>query len=267
MSVFQFENYFDYMNSWIENHPSGGRGLKSQIAELLGVSSSLVSLILSGKKHFTIEQAATVSDWMGHQELEEEYFLLLVSLERAGTHQLKKKYLRQIARIKENSKKISNRLSVDQKLSEPEMATYYSTWIYTAIRNLVATGKFKTIQDLSEYLQVSEGSINRYLQFLTEHQLVIVKDGQWTPGPAYTHINKDSPLVIKHWQNWRLKALQVMDQKKETDLFYTSPYSLSQKDSEVLRELLLKTIQEFLEVVKPSPSEITYCLNIDWFRF
>lgn len=58
-----------------------------------------------------------------------------------------------------------------------------------------------------------------------------------------------------------------MDLKADTDLFYTCPMSLSAEATLQVRELLLKSIQEALKIVGPSPSEEVRCLNIDWFSY
>jgi hypothetical protein len=36
-------------------------------------------------------------------------------------------------------------------------------------------------------------------------------------GPKLTHVGADSPFVIKHHQNWRLKGFNQMTQKGEQD--------------------------------------------------
>ena len=58
-----------------------------------------------------------------------------------------------------------------------------------------------------------------------------------------------------------------MEQKNDTDLFYSSPMSLSADDYEKIRTMLLNNIKEILDVMRPSTSEKVCCLNIDWFEY
>lgn len=58
-----------------------------------------------------------------------------------------------------------------------------------------------------------------------------------------------------------------MEERREQDLFYTCPMSLSTEAAEQVRNMLPTFIETVLEVVRPSPSERVACLNIDWFGF
>jgi len=58
-----------------------------------------------------------------------------------------------------------------------------------------------------------------------------------------------------------------MEMDSANSLFYTHPMTVSEKDGKLIREILIKAITAIEPLVEPSPSEKTFCLNIDWFEF
>ena len=58
-----------------------------------------------------------------------------------------------------------------------------------------------------------------------------------------------------------------MSLRKDSDLFITAPVSLSKEDSEKVRALMLTAFESAMKIVKPSPSEKVFCLNLDWYEW
>lgn len=268
VSIFDFNSYREYLAAWIQAQPNKGRGIKGQLARTLNVSPTLISFVLNGSKLLTLEQASDLADFIGLNETECDYLLILVEFERAGHHRLRQKLARKINSAQEKAKKISSRVKKDMDLTDEQKTIYYSSWIYTGIRNLVAIGEFKDAGSIAKRLSLPLALVHKAIQFLLENGLCVERNGVLTLGPAlYTHTDADSPHANKHRQNWRLFGLNVMDQKRESDLFYTCPMSLSDKDVQKIRGLILSYVQEILNIMKPSRSEKVCCLNIDWFEY
>jgi hypothetical protein len=89
MNIFDFKNYKAFIRSMIASHPDLGRGSIKKMAEALRVHPSLISQVLNGIKDFTSEQANDIATFFCLTEVETEYFLCLVDIERAGTTRLK----------------------------------------------------------------------------------------------------------------------------------------------------------------------------------
>lgn len=265
ISVFEFEDYRLFLNTWIDAQST--KGLKGRLAEALGVSSTLVSLILKGDKHLSAEQGTEAIEFLGLQEKEADYFLLLVELGRAGTMKLQNRLRQKIAHSKKESQQLNKRLKKDLELNETQKAIFYSSWIYTGIRNLSALEQFHDVTSIAARLNLPPGTVNKALEFLIENGLCQIEADKITYGPAYTHVGNDSPFVNKHHQNWRVRGFQNMDARDEKNLFYTCPMSLSKETAEQVRTLMLNSIQEILKMVGPSKSEEVFCLNMDWFKY
>ncbi len=266
-SIFDFLSYREYLTSWIDSQKDRKYGIKGRIATQIGASSSLVSQILKGEKSLTPDQTSDLSDFMGLSELEGEQLHLLVDWDRAGTRRFKEKLMKRILENQERSKKIGARVLRNKELSDEQKSVYYSSWLYTAIRNIAALNDVLSVQDISDYIDVDAGTLNKVIQFLLENQLCIEKEGAITYGPASTHIDRESDYVNIHHRNWRLKAIERMEKREGGDVFFTSPMSLSHKAIAEIEKRIPNFIQEIMKVVGPSKSEEVACLNIDWFRY
>ncbi len=267
IDIFRFSDYREFLHSWLKAQPKGGWGLLGKWARTLRIHPTYLSQILSGVKELNLEVAEGLSRIVGLSDLETNYFLLLVQHERAGTQSLKTYWKKKIRDAQEKSKRISERLSDTKALDDKASAEFYSSALYSGVRNLCAIPGRNSVDELADRLKVPRTVIQRVLEFLLEYGLVVRGAAGYEIGPRRSHIPATSPFVQKHHQNWRLEAFQKMRQKNSEDLFFTFPMSLSQKDSEKIRGMLLHTIEEIHKVVGPSPSECVRCLNLDYFEY
>lgn len=267
LTIFDFLNYRDYLKAWIETQGEQGYGLKGRMAAALKISSSLVSQILKGEKGLTADQASDLADFLGLSEIESDFLHLLVEFDRAGSIRYREKLKKKISSLQVQSRSVGKRVPRHKELSDEQKGIYYSSWLYTGVRNLTAIPDMDRLDKMSEVLKVEPAIISKILRFLLDHGLCREEGGKITYGPASTHVDNDSPFVNKHHQNWRLQAIQNMERRRDSDLFFTSPMSLSRKAAAEIRVLLPTVIQSVMKISGPSDSEMAACLNIDWFDY
>src|SRR4051812_25906148 len=97
MSIYLMTNYKTFIKDWLGKQPRGGRGLLTKLADHVGSSPAMITHVLSGDKDFSMEVANDVASFMGLSDEETEYFLLLVSYGRAGSHSLQERLKRKIS--------------------------------------------------------------------------------------------------------------------------------------------------------------------------
>lgn len=95
-SLFEYQNYVDFLREWIELRPSQGRGQISQMARHLNISSVSMSYIVNGQRNLSEEQAVELVEFLGLTDIESEFFLTLVQFERAGSKKLERIYLKKL---------------------------------------------------------------------------------------------------------------------------------------------------------------------------
>ena len=118
--IFEFDNYRDYLTSFLSKLPKKGYGEARKIAAHLEVGSTFISQVFSGWKDLTLEQADLLTDYLGLGGLERDYFMLLVEKERAGTKRLKHYWNTKLADLKKSSLKISHRIGIHRTLTDEE---------------------------------------------------------------------------------------------------------------------------------------------------
>ncbi len=266
MSLFNFENYREYLQDHLRKLPKKGHGELSKMAKALGVHSTLMSLILSGDRELTLEQAFDLAKYLQLTDLETEYLSLLVQHARAGNHRYQGFILEKLEKIRREATQISKRFDHEKKLSEHDRTTFYSSWMYSALRLYASTAEDgKSVEELVDKFQLPRPKIIQLLEFLQSAGLVIKEKEKYKMGPQRTFLEFGSPHLLKHLSNWRMKALQRADELTEKELMFSSPISVSRADFQKIREQLADYIKQFSQIVKDSPAEDIACLNIDFF--
>jgi uncharacterized protein (TIGR02147 family) len=265
--IFEFENYQSYLNHYLQRLPKQGHGEARKISALLGVSSTFISHVFSGQKLLTPEQAEKLTDYLGLTGLEADYFFYLVQLERAGTERLKKFCRTKLAEIKQKSLTLSNRLNPKKVLNDQERSVFYSNALFSAIHLYTSTGvDGRTLDEIAARFELTRSKTAELISFLVDADLVKKDDNRYTMGTQSTHLAADSPDLLRHHANWRLRALQASESLSEDELMYTVNVSLSNEDFGKLREEMIAFIKSFLKTVHASPADELACLNLDFFR-
>ncbi len=265
--LFDFENYQAFLILQLGSKSSRS-GLKTKLAEVLNMKTSYLSRILNGDSDLTLEQAHQTSQFFSLNSLEQEYFLALVSLKRAGSFELKQFYQQSLDRIKKESQKIEKRIHKPEALSEKDSLRYYSRWIYLAVHVAVSIPAFKSLRSIANKFSLNIEETQEILDFLVNTNIISydTKTRLYNVGPTYTHVGQHSDLVYHHHYNWRIKALEKIAQKDSSALHYSALFSLSKEDALKLKNNFLELVKNHVEILKPSKEEVLYCQVIDFFE-
>ncbi len=267
LNIYEYTEYRDFLKDWIEKIPKKKRGQLARIAEAGNVHKTTLSQIFSGSKDLSLEQAFGISRYLGLSQEESDFFVLLVNYARAASRELKESFRRQIENYQKAWRQLSHRVTKSRELNDEEKATFYSNWIYSAVRNASAIESCKKPLEIARKLGVDLATVNQTLEFLLKHQLCVMTDQGVAPGPKMTHLEATSPFVTRHHANWRIKALGNHPMlRHEQELAYTAPMTLSTQDAARVRSLLAELVEKTDEIVGPSPSEKLYCMCLDWFE-
>lgn len=263
-SLFSFTDYVVFLKAYIENQPKKGRGLIQKLALHLGVNPTFVSQVMSGLKNFSVEQGFEVMEFLGLAGLEKDYFVLLIQIKKAGSKKSEKYFLEQATQLKNRALKLSHRIEQDKTLNETQKSIFYSSWLYLAIWIFTSFEEGKTLEEIISEFSIPRSRAVEILNFLAETGLCNQNGIFYKVGASSTHLDSKSPFIIRHHMNWRNRALQRHENISESELVYSAPMSISEKDFEFLREELAHWIKKMVERVKKSPSERMAFLNIDF---
>lgn len=264
--VFEYSDYKRYVNSWVESQERGGYGQYSRFAEVLSTTSVAVSQVFKGPRDLNLEQAFKLASYFGLSELEKKYFILLVEKARAGTQELAEYFEKQLIEIRKQSLSIKN-LIEHSELTDADKEVFYSSWIYIAIWLAADIPPLSSISKLAQKFQLPEDKVREVTSFLVDRGLLQRSSRGFAIGKNVVHLSKDSPMILKHHFNWRMKSLESITANEADKVNYSAPVSLSEEAANEIQNEILKLIKRFTKKASESKSEKLYCLNIDWFSF
>ena len=263
--LFDYDDYKLYINELIDGSPSKGRGLKLKMAEHLNCQSAFVSQVLNGIPHFSLEQAVKINDFFGHTKEQARFFILLLQTARAGTEDLKVFFRSEMREILDKRSNLKNRIDIKKSLNATDQQVYYSSWHYAAIHMLLLIKEFQRMEEISKRLHLSKEKVTEILNFLENTGLIKNVGDHFEVGVTRIHLTKDSPQIQRHHTNWRLRAIEAIDLNLDKNLHFSTVVSMSSKDVPVIREILIKAIEDCRKVIRDSKEEQLECLCIDLF--
>lgn len=246
--------------------PKNGHGQLMKIAKHIGVNPVVVTQVLKGPRDFSEEQALRLTNYLGLNALESEFFMRLTSLERAGTHDLKQFHREAMKNIKRQAQTPKSRVAVHQELDEPTKSIFYSDWIFSAVRLLTTIVQYRSVDALAERLSLSRARVAEIVEFLINANLIEMSKGDLRITVNSTHVDASSRFVNNHRRNWRLKGLESINRSTPDDLFYSGPCAISEENFKILRSELVEVIASLSKRAPTAKPEALACMNIDWFK-
>lgn len=265
-TVYEFNDYRLFLRSLISQGSRAKRGKLSELAQSIPCQVSYVSRVMAGQTNFSLEQADSVARHIGLTEDESYYFILLVELARAGTPSLRSQFQKRINQQKEKRLNLKERVGVQYSLNREDQARYYSHWYYAAVHVMSGIPSLRTKEAMARHLGLPLSKISEMLEFLSSVGLVeFLPDGSFRTGVGRIHLEKNSPMMIRHHMNWRFQAIRDMERDLENGIHYSVLVNVSREDIERLHTMVAQFIESFMQVVHPSEDETSCCLGIDLF--
>jgi hypothetical protein len=126
--------------------------------------------------------------------------------------------------------------------------------------------RFQKPKEIADRLGLSELFIRQTLEILEKFNLVKKKGDSWLLNSGSIHLPKTSPLNSVQHGNWRNRAVLKSQDTSDDGLHFTVVQTLSHEDFEKVKDLLLKTIDQYRKIAKPSTPEELICFACDFFR-
>jgi len=263
--IFDHHDYRSALRAYLTTMPKRGHGQLAKIASHLGVHPTFITQILNGSKNLSLDQAFLLCEYLGLSEVETEYLLQLVELDRAAHYRLKARFQAKLEKLREEHERPQARMTKHKVLNQEDQALFYSNWYFSAIRLLVGIEGGHSVDRIAAELGLERRTVHSVLEFLLRTGLLVEKKGCYLLGPQRTYLPASSGLVSRHHANWRLKAIQNFDRLGSQELAFTGPISISRADFANAKKILLRALEEISVLVEKSKEEAVGCLNLDLF--
>ena len=265
-SVYEYKDYKKYIIDWIENLPNNGRGQRKLLADAIGCQTPFITHVLSGDYHLSAEQAESCARWMGLNDTDTEFFVLLVLKQRAGTKSLESLFSKQLSQYRENHAVLKKRVKIEDSLPLEKQMIYYSSWLFAAIHIATMIPELQTIEGMIKHFQIPRQTLMKTIEFLIENGLIEEKNGFLKNKKPFLYLDRNSPLQPLHHTNWRLRSIEAIQEKNPENLHYSGTVSLSKEDFEWVREKLSGFLEELASRLKDSKDEKAASICFDWFQ-
>lgn len=269
MDILKYKSYKKFLADLILLHKSE-KGFQNKLAQSAGCQRSYLSQVLNREIHLTLDQAYNLITSLNYTDLECEYFINLVSLERSGSNKLKKHLEDKLQKIQSKSLRLSSLIS-SSEFSPEELnkmqEVYYSHWTYAAIHIASFIPQNQTVRDFAQFLNIKEDLVLKTLTQLQNMKLMTKKGEVWMATNNNLTIKDDSLYIKNHHMNWRLKAIEnIPNYDHNEDLHYSSVLVVSEKDTQEIKKTLNNLIVKIRKQSLPSEPEVLINFNIDFYR-
>lgn len=264
--LFDFINYKSYLHEILGEASKVKRGIRSQFAAAVEIQPSYVTKVLDGDAHLSLEQADRASQFLTHSEEENQFFILLVELARAGTENLRCNFERQLKKMRQD--RIADKKSFQAKagLSETDKNIFYSSWQYAAVLHSLSIPRMKTKEAIATHFKLTNKRVSEIFDFLVRTGMVQMENGKVTEIRGWEWLSGDSALIARDHCNWRLMAIRSFENRSGNDIHYSSVVSLSEEDVFRIKQMILETLERSRKIVAASKEETVCSLLIDFFE-
>jgi uncharacterized protein (TIGR02147 family) len=261
-TIYNQLNYKDYLSLKLT-----GKGKKASFAQFIGCQQSFLSQILRGKPDLSIEHGLLANEFLEHTKDEARHFLLLLQYGRAASKRLRDYYREEIESSLAEQRKVIKKIDPKARsISEHAKGVYYSSWAFGAAHMLSGIDVQGQIDFLTKKVGVKRDDLANIIRFLLEQGLLTEIAGQYRPANKRIHLPATDPLVLSHHKNFRLRALEEMHTLKNDNLHYSTLMTVSKSDMLIIKDLVLRLVQQVDEVVMPAANESALQMNIDLFE-
>ena len=265
MTIFDFKEHGEYLE-WVFKTNSPRRGAKVRFAEAIRIQPAYLSQVLSGRQSLSLEQTDQANQVLEHTADESEYFISMVSAERAATPSLRAHYRNQMNTAVQRRGEVTGRLGKRSEMSAEAGLIYYSSWLYPAIHIACAIPGMRTRRALVKRFKINTLLASKILEFLVAHGLLTKAGDEYSITAYWPRLNRESANIIKHHTNWRMQAIQNLDFQTEKELHFSGIYAVDEASAKILKDRMLEFIKDQMKVIEPSPSEKLLVIGIDLFE-
>lgn len=268
MGLYKHNDIRNYVKELLSKRPRGGRGELQMIAKALGVHSTLISQIMSGLRSFTEDQAHELCQYFELNDVESEYFLLLVQIEKSNTPKYKNFLKNKLALFRQEAEKISKSFTHENELTDAQKSIYFSSWKYSAIRIFCSLdSEGQSLENIMAKFSLTRTKALQMVDFLCDSRLCEKKNDHYIVGQQRVYVDKGSIYFQKHHLNWRLKSVEKSENPTEDDKLYTVILGVTEKDYQKFKDEVTKLLSSFSKTLEQTenPDQLV-CFNCDLFK-
>lgn len=265
-SLYHFDEYIDFLAALVEANREQ-RGFQSHLCQKIMCQPATLSRALGRRVDLTRDQVANLCQVLKLGDHEAEYLLSIYDARLSSSAYLRQRSSGKAKKLKVSATKIESQLrDISEPLDTSIAYEYYSSWIYSAVYVLLMIPEFRSFEKIKARLKVDEEELQNAISRLVSWGLVQKTKIGFEANEKSLHLDSGHPVSNHDHMNWRLKAIEDIQKKKESSIHYSAIFSISKTDYELLRETIVNDLKKHRKIITDSKSEELCVCNIDLFQ-
>ena len=251
VNIFEYQNYRCYLKAYYEEQKATKRSFSyRKFSEKAGINtSSFLFYVIEGKRNLTKNSIIKISQAIGHNRKDADYFEYLVFFNQSKTIQDKTHYYSRLVEIRE---------PLDIQTVANDRYEFYCKWYHSVIREVVTLFDFKDdFRKLAAFLQPSIRPQEAKASVILLERLGFIErdeEGLYhqTENLISVKSGLESRFVIEKFQTEMLemakKSYDIQPVKNRMSLSTT--FSISEKSFELLKMRAREFQREIMEIAR-----------------
>lgn len=265
-SPFEFDSYREVLEELIHGRDAK-RGKQTEFAAAMGCQPSYLLQVLKQKAELTEDHGLKLCQHLGYDEMETEYFILLLRKARAATRELVQFLEKKRIVIQQHSRELGPRVEAQSLLeSEKFLSQYFASWIASTLHVATSAKKYQTVTVLADRFGLPTETVESVLKFLEKAKLVERDGKNFSFAGGSVHLPRQSALNTTHQTSRRMQALRSIEMNDEDDVHFSSIFTLDRKTYLEVRKQLRDLIADSHRRIHAGGTDEVYGLCLDLFR-
>lgn len=157
------------------------KAYKKKLSEAGGFHPAYLSQILAGAAHLTVDQASLLCDFWEYDDRMSEFFIALVSVEKASAESLKKRLRHRLSELRTIVSQPERVVKTEHSLDYLQAQTVFSSSDFYAVLAAIRLPQIKSEGELSDFLKIHIAHVKCILKQLDDLQVIEPFDDFWRP--------------------------------------------------------------------------------------
>ncbi len=271
MNIFSESNYRQILREVVEERKSiDGKFNFQAIGESTRIPKSYISKVTTEKAHFNCDQLCAICEFLGFNEIQMRYMMLLLELERCTQKRRKDILSKDINAIRDKALDSTEHLKAKaDKMNDESLRDYYIDPLNQIVHICLSIPRYqRDPQRLAADLRLSLTELRLIIERLETLQIIEHNNGKIKTILKSVHLPKSSP-AYKPWRN-QLKLL-CMDRlnrdSRPDDYSFSVTFSAASKTRNKIKSEFLDLLKRVEESVQNSDQEESYQMSFDLFSW
>lgn len=246
----------------------GQKWTLAALAKKIDLQPSYLTNVTKGRAHLSADQIHAIGSALDLSEVEIDYLVLLMEIEKSNFTQRRKKLQLQIEEMRRAHLTSAQYIPTQElQLSDEDKLYYYLDpnvellHFYFGLKN-----KSQKIEDIAKALSVPEEFVDKTIEFLSSRKLIELKHGRWVRGSISQYLPENSLLCKPSQQLLRFKALDRLQKiPKEKKYAFMATVSMNEEARFEIQAAYLEFLEKARKIVQNSEPEEVYNIQFELF--